>query len=81
MSNSAMTDGATVSGLQHAVRGPMPASAGIGLRSRHHAQVLQESPAVGWFEAHSEHYFAEGGAQVDCLARIRADYPLFIRAQ
>jgi uncharacterized protein (UPF0276 family) len=31
---------------------------------------------VGWFEAHSENYFAEGGARLECLERIRADYPL-----
>jgi uncharacterized protein (UPF0276 family) len=38
--------------------------------------VLEERPAVGWFEAHSENYFADGGAHLDYLDRIRADYPL-----
>ena len=54
----------------------MPASAGIGLRAAHHLHVLSESPAVAWFEAHSENYFADGGAQVECLSRIRERYPL-----
>jgi len=54
----------------------MPAHAGIGLRAQHHAEVLNERPAVGWFEAHSENYFADGGAHLDYLDRIRADYPL-----
>jgi uncharacterized protein (UPF0276 family) len=54
----------------------MPACAGIGLRAQHHADVLEERPAVGWFEAHSENYFADGGAHLDYLDRIRADYPL-----
>ena len=54
----------------------MPACAGIGLRAQHHADVLEERPAVGWVEAHSENYFADGGAHLDYLDRIRADYPL-----
>ncbi len=55
---------------------PMPASAGIGLRAQHHLDVLAGAPRVGWFEAHSENYFADGGAHVEALMRIRARYPL-----
>jgi len=55
---------------------PMPASAGIGLRAQHHLEVLSRAPAVAWFEAHSENYFADGGSHVECLMRIRARYPL-----
>jgi uncharacterized protein (UPF0276 family) len=54
----------------------IPAAAGIGLRAQHHVHVLSSWPQVAWFEAHSENYFADGGAQVECLARIRARYPL-----
>src|SRR5271168_4058735 len=54
----------------------MPARAGIGLRAPHHLRVLSESPAVAWFEAHTENYFADGGAHVEALTRIRANYPL-----
>lgn len=31
---------------------------------------------MGWLEAHSENYFAPGGAQPEALERIRAEYPL-----
>jgi uncharacterized protein len=55
---------------------PMPAGAGIGLRAQHHLRVLSDSPSVAWFEAHTENYFADGGAHVEALARIRATYPL-----
>jgi uncharacterized protein len=55
---------------------PMPARAGIGLRAPHHLRVLSESPAIAWFEAHTENYFAEGGAHVEALARIRDSYSL-----
>ncbi len=54
----------------------LPAAAGIGLRAQHHLEVLSGSPRVGWFEAHSENYFAAGGARVACLDRIRSRYPL-----
>lgn len=50
--------------------------AGIGLRAVHHAEILAQRPDVGWFEAHSENYFARGGSQREALRRIRADYPL-----
>jgi uncharacterized protein (UPF0276 family) len=55
---------------------PIPAKAGIGLRAVHHQAVLDEAPAVTWFEAHSENYFADGGAQIEFLERIRARYPV-----
>ena len=56
--------------------GPMPAQAGIGLRAQHHLRVLSESPHVAWFVAHTENYFADGGAHVEALARIRERYAL-----
>ena len=59
-----------------APRGPMPAAAGIGLRKQHHLDVLEAMPRVGWFEAHSENYFSDGGPHIDCLERIREQYPL-----
>jgi uncharacterized protein (UPF0276 family) len=49
---------------------------GVGLRAAHHLRVLSESPAAAWFEAHTENYFADGGAHVEVLTRIRANYPL-----
>jgi uncharacterized protein (UPF0276 family) len=55
---------------------PLPGAAGIGLRAQHHADVLAQTPRVGWFEAHSENYFADGGAQLHFLAKVRERYPL-----
>src|SRR5687768_7901830 len=56
--------------------GPIPATAGIGLRSVHHQALLDQRPAIGWIEAHTENYFHEGGAAVRALERARANYPL-----
>lgn len=55
---------------------PIPVKTGIGLRAQHHEAVLQTRPAVGWFEAHSENYFAAGGSQPDYLARVGEHYGL-----
>ncbi|MDP2325178.1 MAG: DUF692 family protein, partial [Gammaproteobacteria bacterium] len=40
---------------------PVPAAAGIGLRSLHHAEFLSRQPAISWVEVHSENFFADGG--------------------
>jgi uncharacterized protein len=56
--------------------GPIPARAGIGLRSVHHQALLDQRPAVGWIEAHTENYFHEGGVAARALERARANYPL-----
>ena len=55
---------------------PIPAQAGIGLRSQHYREILEEPPPVAWMEAHPENYFGEGGAPLRILERIRASYPL-----
>jgi uncharacterized protein (UPF0276 family) len=55
---------------------PVPARAGIGLRAVHHQALLDELPAVGFIEAHTENYFHDGGAAVRALERARANYPL-----
>lgn len=55
--------------------GPVPARAGIGLRSVHH-DAIGSRPAVGWLEAHTENYFHDGGTAVRALERARANYPL-----
>lgn len=55
---------------------PIPAQAGIGLRAPHLHQVLEQRPAVSWFEVHSENYFAPAGAAVEQLDAVRRDYPL-----
>jgi uncharacterized protein (UPF0276 family) len=56
--------------------GPVPARAGIGLRSIHHDALLEEQPDVGFIEAHTENYFHDGGAAVRALERARCIYPL-----
>ena len=56
--------------------GPIPARAGIGLRSAHHVDVVERRPPVGWVEAHTENYFHDGGPHLRALERVREHYPL-----
>jgi hypothetical protein len=58
------------------VAGPIPVSAGIGLRAAHYREMLETRPAVGFVEVHSENYFGAGGAPHYYLERARALYPL-----
>jgi uncharacterized protein (UPF0276 family) len=55
---------------------PIPARAGIGLRSGHYREVLETRPEVGWLEVHPENFFAAGGKHLYYLEQIRAHYPL-----
>jgi uncharacterized protein (UPF0276 family) len=58
------------------VCGSIPARAGIGLRAKHHEDLLRDPLQVSWLEAHSENYFVDGGAQIEYLMRLRERYPL-----
>jgi len=59
----------------HGLPGPVPASAGIGLRFPHHDAVLAEKPRVAWLEVHPENYMG-GGKPLAYLDAIRRDYPI-----
>ncbi|KHK59262.1 hypothetical protein PI86_10025 [Burkholderia sp. A9] len=61
--------------LRGAAPRPIPARAGVGLRFRHHQAVLDEQPAIPWFEVHTENYMG-GGVASSYLDAIRHDYPL-----
>jgi hypothetical protein len=56
--------------------GPIPARAGIGLRSMHHDAVVEALPPVGWLEVHTENYFHDGGPHLRALERARERYPI-----
>ncbi|TPJ72438.1 DUF692 domain-containing protein [Mesorhizobium sp. B2-6-2] len=55
----------------------IPASAGIGLRSPHIAEMLTRRPSAGWLEVHAENYMGDG-AGVQALERLRQIYPLSV---
>lgn len=49
---------------------------GLGLRPAHYKTILNESPAVDWFEIISENYLVPGGRPLHYLDRIRERYPM-----
>ena len=49
---------------------------GVGLRFPHYEHILENKPAIDWFEIISENYMIPGGRPLAMLERIRADYPI-----
>ncbi len=49
---------------------------GLGLRSHYHQEILEQSPAVDWFEIVSENYMVQGGKALYYLDAIAERYPL-----
>lgn len=66
------------SSLFNQAKMPIPASAGIGLRTPHFDTVLENKPDLGWIEIHSENFFSEGGYVLHLLEKFSALYPLSV---
>ncbi len=49
---------------------------GLGLRTDHYEQALNDRPAIDWLEIISENYMVEGGKALHYLDRIRELYPM-----
>jgi len=49
---------------------------GLGLRTDHYEQVLNDRPAIDWLEIISENYMVKGGKPLYYLDRIREHYPM-----
>lgn len=64
--------------VPHANRTPIPATAGVGLKSEHCEDIFREQPDIGWFEVHAENYMGAGGPPHASLTRIRERYPLSV---
>lgn len=57
---------------------PLPARAGVGLKSEHFHQIVDSWPDLGFFEIHAENFMVDGGPFHHYLTRIREHYPLSI---
>jgi uncharacterized protein (UPF0276 family) len=49
---------------------------GIGWRHPHYASLMEQAPALGFIEVHSENFFAPGGAALAVLREGRERYPV-----
>ncbi|HTI86932.1 MAG TPA: DUF692 domain-containing protein [Alphaproteobacteria bacterium] len=54
-----------------------PTKAGIGLRARHHVDIVESRPDIGLIEIHAENYMG-GGIPLAHLERARALYPVSV---
>lgn len=54
----------------------IPSRAGVGLRAKHFATVLERAPDIGFFEVHAENFMGAGGPPHRYLTAIRERYPL-----
>lgn len=62
--------------LAHARLGFPNLGLGIGLRSAHVRRILQESPAIDWFEIISENYLDSHGWRRHALQQLSERYPV-----
>jgi len=49
---------------------------GLGLRTKHYSTILEQKPAVDWFEILSENYMRTEGRPLDFLDQIADSYPV-----
>lgn len=49
---------------------------GLGLRRQHYEAVLEQRPALDWFEILTENYLVDGGRPLHYLERVREHYPV-----
>ncbi|HUY27626.1 MAG TPA: DUF692 domain-containing protein [Candidatus Binataceae bacterium] len=49
---------------------------GVGLRRQHYAEVIENRPAMDWFEVISENYLVPGGRPLEVLDAVRERYPI-----
>ena len=55
---------------------PIPAAAGVGLRSPHLEAFATGTPDTPWVEIHSENFISIGGLTRHRLEQVRAHYPI-----
>jgi uncharacterized protein len=51
---------------------------GVGLRRPHYAHILEQHPAMDWFEVISENFMVAGGRPLEVLAAVRDRHPIVL---
>jgi uncharacterized protein len=49
---------------------------GVGLRRCHYERILDQHPAMDWFEVISENFMVDGGRPLHILEDVRSHYPI-----
>ncbi|PCK09888.1 MAG: hypothetical protein COA42_01110 [Alteromonadaceae bacterium] len=53
---------------------------GLGLKAQHYDLILDQRPAIGWFEVHPENFMGDGGLSHRYLDEIGSHYALSLHA-
>lgn len=64
---------------------PIPTrKVGIGLRAPYIKHIIENhqkiAKKIGWFEVHSENYYAKGGPAINSLKKIRENFPISLHS-
>ena len=51
---------------------------GVGLRVPHYREIIEEHPAIDWFEVISENHMVDGGRPLAVLDQVNEQYPVVL---
>ncbi|MEH6361232.1 MAG: DUF692 domain-containing protein, partial [Amylibacter sp.] len=54
----------------------IPCCAGVGYKTQHLDNILNDPSSIGWLEIHAENYMGEGGRPIAQLNRLREIFPI-----
>ena len=54
----------------------LPVAAGVGYKSRHFSDLMEEPGSVAWLEIHAENYMGGGGRPIAQLKALRERFPI-----
>ncbi len=60
------------------LRKTLPNQAGIGFKSQHFQDLLDDPGPVAWLEIHAENYMGDGGRPLAQLRELRARFPISV---
>lgn len=56
----------------------LPLAAGIGYKSQHFAQIMEEAGPITWLEVHAENYMGAGGRPIAQLKALAERFPISV---
>jgi len=54
----------------------IPCCAGVGYKTQHLDNILNDTSSIGWLEVHAENYMGDGGRPIAQLKRLRDIFPI-----
>lgn len=57
---------------------PLPTAAGVGFKSQHFAEVMEDAGPISWLEIHAENYMGAGGRPIAQLKALAEKFPISV---